>query len=400
MQPGRPLRAQFLLPVRRTVSDMTCKSRKCLVAAALLSVAALVLCIMMSVQSLRGLTPVGCGAGASCDSILNGRWSKLFGVFPVSGLAAGVYLASLFCLACLFLSKDGSVRETASLAMRILAGAILGSAAWFIGLQVFAEGAFCRYCLAAHGLGIAASFLVLFGLPSNGKRGVQAFCGGIGLALLLAAIQLSTPAGTVYQAGVNEEPLPFIGATDNPVVGDPDAEYVVDLLYDYQCSHCRHIHGLLDEVVEAFDGRVAFVLCPCPLSPKCNPYVPHDDTRFEGSCELARLALAIHSAEPDSFKAFDDWLFDVSGTGGWYPREVTEARRFAVSVLGEDRLEKALASMVPDLAIARAADLFGRTSSKGNGGIPRFVFNGRWLVPDSSDASSLAALLSSELGIR
>ena len=379
---------------------MPSKSRKCLIAAALLSVAALVLCILMSVHSLKGGTLAGCGAGASCDDLMSGRWSRLFGIFPVSGLAAGVYLAFLFCLACLFFSGDEGIRRTASQALRILAGAILGSAAWFIGLQIFAEGVFCRYCMAAHGLGIIVSALTLYCLPPGGKRGVPAFFAGVGAAALLAVIQLSTPAGTVYQAGVNEEPLPLIGAATNPVVGNPDAEYVVDLLYDYQCSHCRRIHGMLGEVIDSFDGRVAFVLCPCPLSPKCNPYVPRDETRFEGSCELARLALAVHSIDPEAFRFFDEWLFEESGPEGWCPRSVADARQYAASLIGSGRLEEALSSFAADLAIARAADLFGRTSSEGGGGIPRFVTAGRWLVPEATDASSLAALLSTELGIR
>jgi len=379
---------------------MPLKSRKCLIAAALLSVAALALCILMSVHSLRGGTLAGCGAGAPCDDLMTGRWSRLFGVFPVSGLAAGVYLAFLFCLGCLFLSGDDGIRRTAALALRVLAGAILGSAAWFIGLQIFAEGAFCKYCMATHGLGIVISVLTLCGLPSSGKRAVPAFCAGIGAAMLLAVIQLSTPAETVYQAGVNEEPLPLIGTATHPVVGNPDAEYVVDLLYDYQCSHCQRIHGLLDEVVGSFGGRVAFVLCPCPLSPKCNPYVPREETRFEGSCDLARLALAVHSIDPEAFRTFDAWLFEESGSGGWYPRGVADARMYAASLVGAERLEDALTSSAVDLSIARVADLFGRTSSQGHGGIPRFVTAGRWLVPEASDASSLVSLLFSELGIR
>ncbi len=379
---------------------MSGKSRKCLFAAALLSVAALALCILMSVHSLQGGTLAGCGAGASCDDLMTGRWSRVFGIFPVSALAAGVYLAFLFCLAFLFLSREDGIRETAALALHILAGVILGSAAWFIGLQVFAEGAFCRYCMAAHGLGAVVSVLTLVGLPSYGKRGVKALCAGAGLAALLAVIQLSTPAGTVYQAGVNEEPLPLIDASGNPVVGDPGAEYFVDLLYDYQCSHCRLIHGFLEETVDAFGGRVAFVLCPCPLSPKCNPYVPRDEMRFEGSCDLARLALAVHSIDAEAFKTFDAWLFEESGSSGWYPRAVQDAREYAVSLVGAGRLDEALAAPGPGLSIARAADLFGRTSSGGRGGIPRFVTAGSWLVPEASDAASLTALLSSELGIR
>jgi hypothetical protein len=115
---------------------------------------------------------------------------------------------------------------------------------------------------------------------------------------------------------------------------------------------------------------------------------------------LARLALAVHSIDPVAFRTYDAWLFEESGSGGWYPRGIADARMYAASLVGAERLEDALASSAVDLAIARAADLFGRTSSQGHGGIPRFVTAGRWLVPEASDAASLVSLLSSELGIR
>ncbi|MDO5443295.1 MAG: vitamin K epoxide reductase family protein, partial [Bacteroidia bacterium] len=54
---------------------------------ALLCAVTLVLCIVMTLHSINGASLVGCGAGSSCDDVLGGRWSKLFGFFPVSGLA-------------------------------------------------------------------------------------------------------------------------------------------------------------------------------------------------------------------------------------------------------------------------------------------------------------------------
>ena len=357
------------------------------------------LCTFMSIHWLNGEQFAGCGAGAPCDDLLNGRWSKVLDVFPVSGLAAGIYLALSFCLACLFFSKDEGIRKTASSALRVLVGAIVGSAVWFIALQLFVEGGICRYCMAAHGLGIVTSALVLLGLPRAGGRGVRALCAGAGLALLMAVIQLSTPYDPVYQAGKLEEPLPLIEAADNPVVGDPDAEYIVDLLYDYQCSHCQRIHGLLEEVSNAFAGRVAFVLCPCPLSPKCNPYVPKEETRFEGSCELARLALAVYHLDPQAFPAFDGWLFGEGEDASWRPRSVAAAKEKAAAAVGHERLDAYLSETVLTETLRRTADLFGRTSTQGSGGIPRFVYGSRWVVPVTDTSEGLLKILSDEFGI-
>lgn len=367
--------------------------------AALAGVAALLLCIIMSVHSLSGSALVGCGAGSACDSVLGGRWSMLFGIFPVSGIAAGAYLAFLLALGVLLFSKDEGLKDMASKALLLVSGAIIGAAVWFIGLQVFAEGQLCKYCMTAHGLGIVCAVLTASALLRGTPSGRGWMAAGAGLAALLAVLQVLTAPDSVYQEGRGEEAFPLISANEAPVVGNPDAEYVIDLLYDYQCSHCRTVHEQLQEVIGLFGGRVAFVLCPCPLSPKCNPYVPREETRFEGSCDLARLALAVYKLEPDAFPDFDGWLFGA-GEDGWRPRAVATARERAAGIVGKDRLEALLPDAALSESIRRSTDLFGRTSTRGNAGIPRFVFGDRWVVPSADTAEDMAKILSEQFGIR
>lgn len=368
--------------------------------AALLGVAALLLCIIMSIHSLSGSALVGCGAGSACDSVLGGRWSKLFGIFPVSGIAAGAYLAFLLAVGILMFSGDEGLKDLASKALLLISGAIIGAAVWFIGLQLIAEGEFCKYCMTAHGLGIVCAVLTASALMRGTPSGRGWMAAGAGLAALLAALQVLTVPDSVYQEGRGEEAFPFISASEAPVVGNPNAEYVIDLLYDYQCSHCRTVHEQLPEVIRQFDGRVAFVLCPCPLSPKCNPYVPREETRFEGSCELARLALAVHRLEPEAFDAFDKWLFEAEGTSGWYPRTVDAALERAAGLVGKERLEAFLPESELSGTLRRTADLFGRTSTQGNGAIPRFVYGDSWVVPSADSAEDLAKILAERFGIR
>ena len=368
-------------------------------AASLLALAALILCIVMAVHSLSGSALVGCGAGSACDSVLGGRWSMLFGIFSVSGLAAGVYLAFLLAFAAYMLSKDAEVKELASRAMLLFSGAIIGAALWFIGLQIFAEGTLCKYCMSAHALGIICACLTLSALLA-GKRSYRIWpAAGVGLAALLAVVQAITAPDSVYQDGSGDEAFPLIQAGEAPVLGNPEAEFVIDLLYDYQCSHCRKVHQMLPEIIDHFGGRVAFVLCPCPLSPKCNPYVPKEETRFEGSCDLARLALAVYQLEPEEFPAFDAWLFG-SDEESWRPRPVTEAREFAAAIVGPERLDSILPETAISDMIRRTSDLFGRTSTSGGGGIPRFVHDYRWVVPVADKAEDLEMILADEFGIR
>lgn len=367
--------------------------------AALAGAAALLLCIVMSIHSLSGSTLVGCGAGSACDSVLGGRWSMLFGIFPVSGLAAGVYLAFLLAFAAYMLSKDAEVKDLASKAMLLFSGAIIGAALWFIGLQIFAEGTLCKYCMSAHALGILCACLTLSALLP-GKKTYRIWpAAGVGLAAVLAVVQALTAPGSVYQEGSGDEAFPLIQTGEAPVMGDPDAEFVIDLLYDYQCSHCRKVHQMLPEIIDHFGGRVAFVLCPCPLSPKCNPYVPKEETRFEGSCDLARLALAVYELEPEEFPAFDAWLFG-SDEESWRPRPVAAARERAAAIVGAERLDSIIPEAVLSDMIRRTSDLFGRTSTSGSGGIPRFVHDYRWVVPVADKAEDLEMILSDEFGIR
>lgn len=376
------------------------KQNKIICVTALLSAVTLVLCIVMSLHSLNGAALVGCGAGSGCDTVLGGKWSMLFGFFPVSGLAAGVYAAALFCLLFLFFTKDEEIKTLAKMALVVLSGAILGSAVWFISLQIFAEGALCKYCMTAHTLGIIISILILRTFLPDVKKGWLLFAGGVFTAVVLALVQILVKPEYVYQNGTSEKDLPFISAEGRPVVGDPEAEYLVDLLFDYQCNHCQHLHHLLEDVVEEFDGRVAFVLCPCPLSPKCNPYIPPEETQFEGSCDFAKLAMALYSIDKDAYATFDDWLFENPKAGKWSPRLVADAYAKAAELVPAGMLEEAVGGDEVKTLLNKVVELFGRTSIYGHGGVPRFVYGNSWVIPNADSVDEIVTILTSEFGFQ
>ncbi len=375
-------------------------SRKLTSVTALLGVVTLVLCVIMTLHSLNGAALVGCGAGSSCDSVLGGRWSKLFGFFPVSGLAVALYMAVLLCLACQLWSKDEDVLILSRKALLVAAGAILGSAVWFISLQIFAEGALCKYCMSAHGLGLVVSVLILHNYLRSMERGVLLFAGGVAMAGMLALVQFFFSPDYVYQDGHSEENLPVLGTEGHPFIGSPDAEYVIDLLFDYQCNHCQQLHGILPEVVDAMDGKVAFVLCPSPLSPKCNPYIPREEIHFEGSCDFAKLSMALFSIDRDAFEAFDSWVFENPAEGKWSPRPVAEAYVKASELVGAAVLDEALSGDFVRNFLNSTVELFGRTSITGQGGIPRFIYGNDWVVPDADTVEEIVSILTSEFGIQ
>jgi len=361
---------------------------------ALLGAVALVLCVVMAMHSLKGTAMIGCGAGSSCDNVLNSRWSAVLGVIPVAGLAVGVYLAVLLCL---FFSKD---RELAPIVWKLLlvfGGAILGSAIWFFILQKWVIGQFCKYCMTAHSIGIVVTGLLWYQAHKNcpSKWNPLLAAAGLALAGCLAGFQLLTTPRVAFDQGVSESSLPVLKPEETPVMGRKDATYFINLMFDYQCSHCRKIHFVAKEIVKKHP-EIAFVQVPCPLSYACNPYVnASGKDQFAGSCELARLALAVWCAAPEKFEEFDDWLFTPEDPAkGWYPRSVEAANERAKELLGgEQQLFEATRNAAISSIFSKSFDLFGRTTMKEKNGIPRLVYKSQWIIPEVDTPEGLMEIL-------
>ena len=361
----------------------------------ILSLAAFVLCIIMSVHALSGEYMPGCSAGSSCDTVLASRWSVLFGFLPVSIIATGLYLAVLVCLAYLTFSSDDELCRLCRIAMCAFAGAIIGSAVWFSVIQLFLLHALCKYCLTVHLTGVLLSLVILskFASPELKSRRTLAFSAGLVAAGLLSVAQIFLSPDNYYDRGYAEGDLPAASRLDLPVLGNPDAEHTVVLLFDYQCPHCRTLHSVLEEVADSFDGRLRFVLCPSPLSPECNPYVPASDRDlFKGSCTLAKLALALWHTDRDAYKEFDRWLFSAEG-GEWQSRTEEEALEMAEAFVDREELRGCMSSAWMVETMSQIYDIFGRTSSDGKGGLPRLICGQKWIVPEVTDAKGIENII-------
>jgi uncharacterized membrane protein len=127
-----------------------------------LSTLALALSAYLSWHYLVGGQVSGCGAGSSCEKVLSSRWSAVGGVLPVSGLAAGAYLAMLVASLSIGPATAAPVRRLAWGAMLVLVGAAAGSAVWFTIVQKWVIGAFCLHCMATHITGLLLAALVIW----------------------------------------------------------------------------------------------------------------------------------------------------------------------------------------------------------------------------------------------
>ena len=319
--------------------------------ALLLCAACLALAGWMLFHSLTGARMVGCGAGSGCDSVMGSPWAYVLGSIPVSLPAAVSYLLIALCI--LFLGgeteEDRSLDRFLRPLLLVLAGALVGAALWFSYLQLFVLHAFCKYCTLLHLLGCVLAGWLLFsgrslslskGRPERGVALRQAqgpprtvpervegpavwFLAGLAGAAVFAFVQARTLPAAAYDAGRTDAALPTFADGEVPVLGPSDAPEELTLLFDFQCSHCRRLHQVLPELLAKAGGQYRIRLCPVPLSPACNPYIPATGVdRFAGSCALTRYALAVWYARPEAYEAYWDELLGggPSTSSGTAPR--------------------------------------------------------------------------------
>ena len=375
-----------------------------------LTLLALVLSSIMSWHYLVGGSMAGCGGGSPCEKVLNSQWSLIAGIFPISGLAVGVYLAML--VASLFIgpATEVPIRRLAWSAMLVLVGSVAGSAIWFTILQKWIIGDFCPYCMTTHITGLLLAALVIWRaiMESDDQTAIPVIHPkpatglaiiGLVLAGILAVTQVVFSPSAVYSEGESQDNLPALDLRSVPIVGSPDAPYVVTLLFDYQCSHCQKIHFMLDETVRRYDGKLAFMLCPTPLNTQCNPYIPRDVDEFKNSCELAKISLAVWLAKREVFQAFENWMFMFESGDSWHPRSLETARAKAVELIGQATFDAAWTDPWIGQYLQTSIRIYGQTIQNGKGGIPKLIFGSHWVIPEPYNADDLVMILQKSLAV-
>lgn len=303
----------------------------------------------LSMLSLSGDVVAGCGGAGGCAEVLTSRWAKL-GPVPVSVLGLLTYLAVLLGLGARMGSKGYS-----PLGDRLLWLApplLIVAAIWFTGAQIFSVNAICPFCMASHITGFVLACLLLFGVMrttiANPKPPL--FIGFLAGGALILGQALLPPIADAPQRAPNPfanqdgdkwiddaryvslfgGELQFV-LQDVPYIGDPNADQVVAVLFDYACPYCRTLHSMLEEAIDEDASR--FVLVPIPLSihEDHNPHIASDDERFASSNQLAIYSMAVGAIDLEKYKAYDRWLFNSDGNGD-FPRSQNAAINKAVGL--------------------------------------------------------------------
>ncbi len=370
-----------------------------------LNLFALIMSIILSWHSIKGGSMIGCGGGSPCDLVLSSKWSKLAGILPISSLAVGIYLVMLVAGFFIAPATEASIRRLAWKVMVILAGLVAGSAIWFTLLQKYVIGSFCPYCMTTHITGMLLALLIIWRAISGSRERIFRPLPALGLALIgitlagfLATGQVILNPSTEYIEGESQnDNMPAFDYEDAPVVGYKNAPYVVTVLFDYNCPHCQRLHLMFDEAIRRYDGRLAFVLCPAPLSPECNPYIPQVVEEYKNSCDLAKIGLAVWLADHDAFHEFDNWMFTFESGDLWRPRSSEAAQAKAVELIGQEKFDAALADPWIGQYIQTSVDLYGKASAGGNGGVPKLLYGSRWVIPQPYNVDELVQIMQERL---
>jgi uncharacterized membrane protein/protein-disulfide isomerase len=404
-----------------------------------LSALGLALSAFLAWHFLVGGTVIGCTGGSSCDQVLNSRWSVIGGVVPVSGLAAGAYLAMLVASLSIGPATPAPVRRMAWGTMLVLVGAVGGSAVWFTIVQKWIIGAFCPYCMITHTAGLLLTTLVIWQapehfinfstdvalikcapvFPEDGWRRIKdgwlttmapSFLRrlsstptglalvGLAMAGILAVCQAGFAPRPVSGDGNSRFDLPILDPRNVPLVGSPEAPYVVKLLFDYKCPHCQQMHFLLDEAIRRYGGKLTFALCPTPLNRQCNPYIPRDVDEYKDSCQLVQVGLAVWVAKSEAFPAFNRWMFTLDSGDRWRPRSLDSAKAKAVELVGQAKFDAAQADPWIDEFMQTSIRIYGGTIQGGNA-VPKLVFGSRWVIPEVYDVDDLVSILQDSLAV-
>jgi uncharacterized membrane protein len=296
--------------------------------------------------------PPGCGAGSGCGQVLSSKYARLLGL-PVSLFAGLLYLMTIVIWVFHRTQEGGGLFFPVILLAIGLS--VYGAAGWFVYLQFFDLQAICPYCMVDHAFGVTAATAIMIAIRPWSL--VQLLAGGllgVGSVGALIGLQASSVQPLDFVGTDSGQPSPTLnsaeGATvslpgdgmslaigEQPHLGPADAPQAIVIVYDYACPHCRHTHHVLGELQSQRADQLVLVQLPVSIHPDCNPAMQEVPARFDQSCELGRLALAVFLTDRAQFQAFDRWMFQTMA-----PRNLADARKMAEKLVDSQRLAENL----------------------------------------------------------
>ena len=178
-----------------------------------------------------------------------------------------------------------------------------------------------------------------------------------------------------------------LDVTQWPLLGSPDAKYVIVEMLDYTCGHCQNTHAAVHGAMQHYGDQLAVVVLPVPMDAKCNSQVNSTAAEHREACEIAKLAIAVWHISPQQFTAFHNWLMEAK------PR-YAQALAHAETLIDRGQLQAELQSSVPADFIKANVKLYQRASA---GAIPKILFPRTAAVGEMRSKESLISLIEKQL---
>jgi hypothetical protein len=180
-------------------------------------------------------------------------------------------------------------------------------------------------------------------------------------------------------------------AADWPLLGPADAPGLLVWFFDYTCQECHHMHRILRQALDHFEGRIAIAVIPIPLHPACNSTVKCVKEEHSYACQYARLGLAVWAASPGRFDQWDRFV-----------AESPDPQPFGLSLLRAKELADLTAfdirhpDPILDQRLASAIALF---QSAGSPNLPSLILPHGLITGHINDSEQMIALLISHADI-
>ena len=415
----------------------------------LLFSAAIITAYLALATLAKGGQVPGCGPDSDCDRVLGSSWAYWLGI-PVSLLGLGLYGAFFFTTFSLKIGQQQKARRALN-SMTLISFAVLGAAAWFVGVQAVAIGAFCPYCCTAHGMASLAALISLSQANVIGSRlSVQLnFGAGVGMALGLVAVMAAgqimlpkeKPAPKIVDLGpaqtnasvavakpepkpappptpvvepvpvvtppaalaANTKPFPVprsnisLDASRLPLLGPADAPHRIGCLFDYTCHHCRQLHGQIREVIDEFGDQLSCLMIPMPLDANCNAQMKRTPRDHVDACKYARICLAVHQVAPTKYDAFDRWLFSDHKT----TKPLATVKQHASTLIGAAALHNASGGAAVAQQLQENIRVYEVNSKNGNkSSMPQTIIGKKVMFGPPPSVAALKSVLNQTLGLK
>ncbi len=193
-------------------------------------------------------------AETGCATVRASGWARPLGVpLPVLGLGFFALAAALV------VTGDRARSAPARRALATLGGV---GALGLIAVQALVIGAWCRLCLIADGAALAYAALVWLGGTAAWPRVRPP-----GLALVATGLVAAIAVPMVFGRGATPTMVAPSGAALPEVVAREQraGEVVIVDFVDFECPHCRDLHGRLVQALARADVPVRVVRKMVPL---------------------------------------------------------------------------------------------------------------------------------------